>query len=396
MLKALFTAAVLQSAVLLSSGMTARSEALIWCLYWVAITASMFIGCRLAISHYISANIKNGALSQRIAVIGANGHGYTLARYISTHGHEAIEFAGIFDDEPPRFDNPETTSASIMPARRIVDLVNLNATERLDAVVIALPLARFDELDGILRELYCLPVDIYVAPEKLTGFLSPGTLGVSTLGKHQLIKLGGRPLDKAQILQKSLFDKLIAGLLAIFLLPIIIAISIAIKLDSPGPVLFRQPRIGLHGAWFTVFKFRSMYFQMSDLMADRQTSRDDPRVTRVGRILRKLSLDELPQLLNIFQGDISLVGPRPHAPSTKAEGHLLHDVVPSYAERHRVKPGLTGWAQVNGARGEIKSIREIEQRVELDLFYSANWSLLFDVKILFLTLRHELISSRAF
>ena len=150
-------------------------------------------------------------------------------------------------------------------------------------------------------------------------------------------------------------------------------------------MLFRQKRYGFNNKLIEVYKFRSMYTEMTDWNADRQTTRDDPRVTRIGRLLRKSSLDELPQLLNVIKGDMSIVGPRPHAVGTKAAGRLFEDVVDDYAARHNVKPGLTGWAQVNGWRGETETVDKIIMRVEYDLFYIRNWSIWLDLYIILIT-----------
>jgi lipopolysaccharide/colanic/teichoic acid biosynthesis glycosyltransferase len=158
-----------------------------------------------------------------------------------------------------------------------------------------------------------------------------------------------------------------------------------IKLDSPGPVLFAQQRRGLNSRLFRVYKFRTMYHDMADADCRQQTLRDDPRVTRIGRILRATSLDELPQLFNVLNGDMSLVGPRPHAVATKAAGQLFEDVVREYAARYRVKPGITGWAQVNGWRGETDTVEKIEKRVEFDIYYIENWSIGLDLWILIRT-----------
>ena len=147
---------------------------------------------------------------------------------------------------------------------------------------------------------------------------------------------------------------------------------------------------------FSMLKFRTMYHHMADLNADQQTTRDDHRITRVGHILRQLSLDELPQLINVLRGEMSLIGPRPHAPNTKADGQLFHDVVADYELRHRVKPGMTGWAQVNGWRGETRTREQIEQRVAHDLHYIENWSMLLDIKIIILTVLREVNSKTAF
>jgi lipopolysaccharide/colanic/teichoic acid biosynthesis glycosyltransferase len=178
--------------------------------------------------------------------------------------------------------------------------------------------------------------------------------------------------------------------------PVFFGIAALIRLDSRGPVLFRQPRIGLNNQLFICLKFRTMYHHMEDRLADVQTARDDPRLTRVGRWLRRFSLDELPQLLNVLAGDMSLVGPRPHAQNTKAEGRLFAELVPDYPSRHRVKPGITGWAQVNGWRGETANIHQLRCRIEHDLYYIENWSLRLDFYILALTAVRGFMGPQAF
>jgi lipopolysaccharide/colanic/teichoic acid biosynthesis glycosyltransferase len=160
-------------------------------------------------------------------------------------------------------------------------------------------------------------------------------------------------------------------------------VALAVKLDSPGPVLFRQKRFGFNNERIDVFKFRSMYHHQADPTASKVVTRNDPRVTRVGRFIRKTSLDELPQLFSVaFVGNLSLVGPRPHAINAKAEEQLYDDAVDGYYARHRVKPGITGWAQINGWRGETDTHEKIQRRVEHDLYYIENWSVLFDLYIL--------------
>ena len=161
--------------------------------------------------------------------------------------------------------------------------------------------------------------------------------------------------------------------------------ALAIKLDSRGPVLFRQKRHGFNNELIEVYKFRSMYVDKTDAHAAKLVTKDDPRVTRVGRFIRKTSLDELPQLFNVLKGELSLVGPRPHALQAKAADRLYHDVVDGYFARHKVKPGITGWAQINGWRGETDNDEKIQRRVEHDLYYIENWSVLFDLYILAMT-----------
>lgn len=195
---------------------------------------------------------------------------------------------------------------------------------------------------------------------------------------------------------KRIVDYAVGSAAMILLAPVLLGVAIAVKLDSPGPVFFRQPRRGLHNRPFNVFKFRSMYIHLSDISVQKQTSRNDPRVTRIGRWLRRFSLDELPQLFNVLRGEMSLVGPRPHAPNTRVEGELLPAVSSQYMLRYNVKPGITGWAQVNGARGELVEREDLRKRVAYDLEYIQNGSVGFDLKIMALTALREIISKHAF
>ncbi len=191
-----------------------------------------------------------------------------------------------------------------------------------------------------------------------------------------------RPIADWDVVMKFLFDKIIGGLMLLCALPVMGLIALAIKLESRGPVLFKQKRYGFNNDLIEVYKFRSMYTDATDVLADKLVTKDDPRVTRVGRFIRKTSLDELPQLFNVvIKGNLSLVGPRPHAVNAKAETRLYNDAVDGYFARHRVKPGITGWAQINGWRGETDTDEKIQRRVEHDLHYIENWSVLFDLYI---------------
>jgi len=225
--------------------------------------------------------------------------------------------------------------------------------------------------------------DVYLLAD--IGDLAPAGAGVIEIADRPAIVIQRRPLTDWDALIKRMFDLVLTVILLVLLSPLMVVISCAIKLTSSGPVLFHQPRIGFDNRTMRMMKFRSMYHHHADLLADQQTTRHDPRVTPVGRWLRRLSLDELPQLFNVLDGSMSLVGPRPHAPNTKADGRLFPDVVADYAQRHRVKPGITGWAQVNGWRGETRTATQIEERVRCDLYYIDNWSLVLDTKILWRT-----------
>jgi lipopolysaccharide/colanic/teichoic acid biosynthesis glycosyltransferase len=174
--------------------------------------------------------------------------------------------------------------------------------------------------------------------------------------------------------------------LLVLLSPVMLATAIAVKLDSKGPIFFRQRRYGFNNELIEVFKFRSMYTDKTDATAATLVTKGDPRVTRVGRFIRKTSIDELPQLINVvFKGNLSLVGPRPHAVNAKAGNRLYDEVVDGYFARHKVKPGITGWAQINGWRGETDTREKIEKRVEHDLHYIENWSVFFDLYIVIMT-----------
>jgi exopolysaccharide biosynthesis polyprenyl glycosylphosphotransferase len=200
-----------------------------------------------------------------------------------------------------------------------------------------------------------------------------------------LIDLSDKPMSIWSTIAKSAFDRVVAALALILLSPVLALVAAAVKFDSRGPVLFRQKRYGFNNELIEIFKFRSMYVDQSDDAASRLVTRDDPRVTRVGRIIRKASLDELPQLFNVLTGTLSLVGPRPHALQAKAANQLYADVVDDYFARHKVKPGITGWAQIHGWRGETDTPEKIQKRVEHDIYYIDNWSLLLDVYILLRT-----------
>jgi len=205
-----------------------------------------------------------------------------------------------------------------------------------------------------------------------------------------------RPLRGWGAVVKRLEDIVLASILLILSLPIFAVIALTVWVDSPGPIIFRQRRHGWNNRSFDVLKFRTMRWMPSDSLSLVQTSRQDDRIAKVGRILRRTSLDELPQLFNVLKGDMSLVGPRPHAVDMRTEDRLGHEIVDEYPHRHRVKPGITGWAQVNGCRGATQTAEQVRRRVELDLFYAENWSVLLDLKILLKTLGCVISGKNAF
>jgi len=219
---------------------------------------------------------------------------------------------------------------------------------------------------------------------------------VVILGDVPVMTLFDRPISGLSAIVKAIEDKLLTALILIAVSPIMALAALAVRLDSHGPILFRQPREGFNNRSFHCFKFRTMYHERLEYKNITQASRDDPRITRVGRFLRRTSIDELPQLFNVLIGDMSLVGPRPHAASTRAGGRLFSDVVQSYAARHKVKPGITGWAQVCGWRGETDTEEKLIKRFEHDLYYIENWSIWLDLYILVRTVGAVLLPRNAF
>jgi exopolysaccharide biosynthesis polyprenyl glycosylphosphotransferase len=194
-----------------------------------------------------------------------------------------------------------------------------------------------------------------------------------------------KPVSGWSFWAKPIEDRVLAALLLVMILPVMGFIALCIKLDSPGPVFFRQKRYGFNNQVIDVVKFRTLRFEQQDDLAKQLVTQNDSRVTRVGRFLRHMSLDELPQLLNVLRGEMSIVGPRPHALNASAGGRLYAEIVEKYAIRHKVKPGITGWAQVNGWRGETDTEEKIRKRVEHDLYYIKNWSLTLDLTIILRT-----------
>ena len=196
-----------------------------------------------------------------------------------------------------------------------------------------------------------------------------------------------KALDFGERALKRAFDLTISVPLLALVGPFLLLLMLAIKLDSPGPAIFAQPRVGRNNRHYQCYKLRTMYYDMGDLHGNRSTARDDDRLTRIGKILRRTSLDEFPQLWNVIRGDMSLVGPRPHALGSTAEGALFWEVVPDYWTRHAMRPGMTGLAQVRGLRGATTTRSDIEKRVAADLEYINSWSIWYDLKILLQTIR---------
>jgi Undecaprenyl-phosphate glucose phosphotransferase len=293
-----------------------------------------------------------------------------------------LEVIGAVDDRAARGAPPE----GVALLGGMGHLAAMIRRGEVEVVAIALPWSMEARILALLDELSAFPVEVRLAPDMMAARLSGGD-------RPPLPPLlCPRPISGAGGAVKAVLDYALAGAALLVAAVPMALIALAIRLDSPGPVLFRQRRIGFNDRPFEVFKFRTMFADAADHDARRQVLAGDPRVTRVGRFLRRTSLDELPQLFNVLRGEMSVVGPRPHAPGTRAGTRRFDEVVANYAARHRVKPGLTGLAQVRGLRGPTPAEEPLLKRVESDLEYIAHWSPWLDLVII---LRTPLVVLRA-
>ena len=322
---------------------------------------------------------REGRLDRRTVVVGADGNGESLIRSLAAQRDSDVRLVGVFDD---RGDDRSLPSCAGVPKLGTVDdLVAFARNTRVDLVIFSLPISAESRILHMLKKLWVLPVDIRLSAH--TNKLHYRPRSYSYVGNVPVLDIFDKPIADWDVVMKWLFDKTVGSLALICAAPIMLLVAIAIKLDSKGPVLFKQKRYGFNNELIEIYKFRSMYADQADLTASKLVTQDDSRVTRVGRFIRKTSLDELPQLFNVvFAGNLSLVGPRPHALHAKAENRLYDEAVDGYFARHRVKPGITGWAQIHGWRGETDSQEKIQHRVEHDLYYIENWSILLDLYIL--------------
>ncbi|MEZ5924952.1 MAG: undecaprenyl-phosphate glucose phosphotransferase [Hyphomicrobiaceae bacterium] len=352
-----------------------------WLLLWYVAGAGALIAFRLALAFLVRGWHKAGRLQRRAVIVGGGEPAARLIDALADEPESDIRICGIFDDRGA--DRIGASAAGIPMLGNLDELIGFSRSSRVDLLIISLPLYAENRLLQVFKKIWVMPVDIRLSAH--TSKLRFRPRAYSYIGRLPFIDVADRPLADWDHVQKWLFDKVIGSLALIALSPVMALVALAIKLDSKGPVLFRQKRYGFNNELVEVYKFRSMYAEKSDADAARLVTKGDPRVTRVGRFIRKSSLDELPQLFNVIGGTLSLVGPRPHALQAKAADELYQNVVDGYFARHRVKPGLTGWAQINGWRGETDTKEKIQKRVEHDLYYIENWSVMFDLYILAMT-----------
>jgi Undecaprenyl-phosphate glucose phosphotransferase len=369
-------------------------ETMLWGGLWLGTAFAMFAGTRFALARGVAMMVRQGRLRDVVAVVGAGPLADRLITHLTDlHTRSAnrcpIEVVGIFDDRSDRI--PLDCRAV---TGRLDDLITLGKEGVIDRIVITLPWSAEQRLHEIRNKLQALSIDISLCPDGIA--FSTMSRREAEFGDLPLLALAERPLRRWDAVTKRIEDIVLASLALFVFGPMMCLIALAVRLDSPGPALFRQRRHGFNNREIDVYKFRTMRTDMADAGGGVQTRRGDARITRLGAILRRSSLDELPQLLNVLKGDMSLVGPRPHPVGMKTKNKLCHEIVETYAHRHRVKPGITGWAQVNGFRGATSEPEHLVRRVECDLYYIEHWSLLLDLKILMRTVTSIVTTDNAF
>jgi Undecaprenyl-phosphate glucose phosphotransferase len=347
---------------------------------WIGTTLAFLLIERTIVSAAIAQWARQGYLARNVVIVGAGEQGERLIEKLQKSQGMSVAIRGVFDDRGSRVPNSlcshrvlGTTDALLSFARRAP----------IDEVIITLPLSADQRVKELIEKLSPLAIDLRLSAEPVTENF--GARGVSFVGDVALLGIVERPITSWNAVIKWFEDKVLSASLLVLLAPVMLLIALLIKLESRGSIFFVQERFGFNNNTIRVLKFRTMYTDRCDPGGGQRTVRNDPRVTALGRVLRSLSLDELPQLFNVMKGDMSLVGPRAQPLLMLAGTRLYCDAVERYAHRHRVKPGITGWAQINGHRGEIDSIEKARARVEHDLFYIEEWSPWLDLKILALT-----------
>jgi len=324
---------------------------------------------------------ERGQIEQRIAFYGADPDSVALTKQLlQSLNFPHLRFVGIADDR-----TWPTPVADLNMLGDLPQLCELARQGEIDQVLISGAHFTPKRLEQIVEGLSAVCVDVSLIPSQAIE-LAP-KYRVNLLGTVPVLTLWQRPFRDMNQLIKRAEDIVLSAAALVVLAPVLLIAALLVRLSSPGPILFVQPRVGFNNEAINVFKFRTMYADKADMGARQTTTRDDPRVTPIGRILRRYSIDELPQLFNVLQGSMSLVGPRPHGTEMMVGDRFYHDAVRGYAGRHRVKPGITGYAQVKGLRGEVRTIERAKRRIELDTYYVDHWSFWLDIWILFATVR---------
>jgi putative colanic acid biosynthesis UDP-glucose lipid carrier transferase len=356
-------------------------------LTWALITppaqwAAMLIG--RAVIRYRAAQ---PTLRQSAVIIGAGPLGVKVAMALRRSKEEGIDFVGYFDDR-----TDDRLHADALPQRlgNLKDAAPYILAHGVRDVYITLPLGSQPRIVELLEQLQGTTASIFFVPDVFGISIIQGRL--HDLNGVPVVGILDTPFTGTNELVKRISDIILSSIILVLISPLLLALAIGVKLSSPGPAIFKQRRNGLAGEEIIVYKFRSMRV-MDDGAVVRQATKDDPRITPFGAFIRRTSLDELPQFINVLQGRMSIVGPRPHA---VAHNEMYRQLIKAYMVRHKVKPGITGWAQVNGHRGETDTVEKMQARVEYDLEYLRNWSLGFDLQIIARTIKLVFVDRNAY
>jgi putative colanic acid biosynthesis UDP-glucose lipid carrier transferase len=343
---------------------------------WFLVTPVALFLAHVAMRWYIH-RMHDIGRARRAVIVGGNEAGERLARRLRGNEFLLTDFLGYFDDR-----KPERIMAAARPdyIGHTAGLRDYIIEHRIDVVYISLPISQKDRISALLEVMRDTTVSVYVVPDIFTYDLIQAR--IDQIGGIPVIAILETPFTSINALNKRLSDIVLSLLILILISPVMLVVALLVKLTSPGPIIFKQRRYGLNGEEIIVYKFRSMKV-MEDGAQIRQATKDDERVTPIGRFLRRTSLDELPQFINVLQGRMSIVGPRPHA---VAHNEMYRKLISGYMLRHKAKPGITGWAQVNGLRGETDTVDKMAARVQFDLDYLRNWSLSLDLLIIFKTI----------
>ena len=354
-----------------------RSWLGLWLIYGFGAVASV----RALQSFLIRRWQKDGRLERRAVIVGGGRPAADIINSLESLENNDIRICGIFDD---RDDERSPLIVEGYPKLGTIDdLVEFSRLCKIDMLIVTIPVTAERRVLQMLHKLWVLPLDIHLSAHMNKMQFRQRTY--SYVGNLPTIPVFAKPIANWGSLLKRVLDIVVASVSLVVLSPLMIGTAIAIKRDSAGPVLFKQKRIGFNNEEVVVWKFRSLYHEQSDHAAKKSVTRNDDRVTKVGRFIRKTSIDELPQLFNVLMGTLSLVGPRPHIRNQATNNRLFEEVADGYMARHKVKPGMTGWAQIHGWRGEIDDDDKLKQRVQHDIYYIENWSIGLDLYILFTT-----------
>jgi Undecaprenyl-phosphate glucose phosphotransferase len=361
----------------------------LWFSYWTAVTGGLLISSRL-IAHAVLARARSAGLNlHQVAIVGSGSQCDAIIRRIESAPTTGFRAAAVYNTHP---DVSPVTSSRVPVFDTVDALAGYIRTNDVHELWLMLSLAEEPLICSLIGEFRDDLVNIRFMPDVRSLALFEGSGVIDLLGVPA-INLVASPLSASSMLKKEIFDRLFAATALLGLAPIMLGIAIAVKLSSRGPVFFRQKRKGADGRVFTIYKFRSMRLHTEEKGTLSQATRNDARVTKVGAFLRRTSLDELPQFFNVLRGDMSVVGPRPHA---LEHDDLYQKVVAGYINRYRIKPGITGWAQINGFRGETDRIEKMERRVEHDLYYLGHWSFALDMRIIGATIVAGLVHRNAY